>query len=319
MIGPSPSPVDVLAVAEQRWLRIADGRPELAAAVELQRVLVTRSSELAADAVRLTRGASAAPAHLAERFAREDSPVLDLAIDDLDVERLTGALLGFCEDFAAGGAGDPARRVRAVLERGDIEPGTLLRASLARQQAAIRMRAEHLGVSPDLVWLVAELAVGPIANHLQHQALGPSAPMQLRAALGAWRHGHCPACGSWPAFAEVWGERRHLRCSFCGADWAPARTACVYCARADDSYLVAAADTVADPARARRVEFCRGCGGWLKQVEVLNATPFLLLPVLDLETCDLDAAAAGRGYVRPPMRSVPTRDLPCPPPEETVR
>ena len=319
MTAQRQSPTDLLADAEQRWLRIADRRPELAAAVELQRVLVTRGAEVAADAERLTRGASAAPEDVAERLAREDAPVLDLAINDLDIERLTTALLGFCADFAAGGAGDPARRVRAVLKRGDIEPGSLLRASLARQQTAIRMRAEHLGVSPDLVWLVAELTVGPIANHLQQQALGPPASAELRAAATAWRQGHCPACGSWPALAEVWGKRRHLRCSFCGADWTPARTACVYCGQAGDGYLVATADAIADPEGARRVEFCRGCGGWLKQVDVPDATLFVLLPVLDLETCDLDAAAAGRGYARPPMRDVPTRNLPCPPPEETVR
>lgn len=314
------SPTDLLADAEGRWLRIADDRPELAAAVDLQRVLVTRGAEVATDAERLTRGASAAPPDLAERLAREDAPVLDLAIDDLDVERLTTALLGFCDDFAAGGAGDPARRVRAALECGDIETGSLLRASLARQQTAIRMRAQHLGVAPDLVWLVAELTVGPIAHYLQEQALGPPAAVEVRAAAAGWRHGHCPACGSWPALAEVRAGKRHLRCSFCGADWAPAPTACVYCGRADDGYLVAAAQTATDPERARRVEFCRGCGGWLKQVDVTDATPFVLLPVLDLETCDLDASAAGRGYVRPPMRDLPTRNLPCPPPEEeTVR
>ncbi len=316
---PHHSPTDLLADAEERWCRIADGRPELAAAVELQRVLVTRSAEVAADAERLTSGASAAPEDLADRLAREDAPVLDLAIEGLDVDRLTVVLLGFCDDFAAGGAGDTARRVRGVLERGDIEPGSLLRASLARQQTAIRMRAEHLAVAPDLVWLVAELTVGPIAHHLQQQATGPLAEEAVRAAAAAWRHGHCPACGSWPALAEVRDGQRHLRCSFCSADWMPPEAACVYCGRTDDGYLIAAADATPDPVRARRVEFCRGCGGWLKQVNVLDTTPFLLLPVLDLETSDLDLAAAGHGYARPPMHDIPTRNLPCPPPEEPVR
>ena len=315
---PHDPPTDLLADAERRWLRIADGRPELAAAVDLQRVLVTRSAEVAADAERLTRRASAAPEDLAGRLAREDAPVLDLALEDLDVDRLTAVLLGFCDDFAAGGAGDTARRVRGVIERGDIEPGSLLRASLARQQTAIRMRAQHLAVAPDLVWLVAELAVGPIAHHLQQKAIGSLAREDVRTAAAAWRQGHCLACGSWPALAEVWGGQRHLRCSFCGADWVPPEAACVYCRRTDDGYLVAAAGDV-DPERARRVEFCRGCGGWLKQVNVLDATPFLLLPVLDLETSDLDMAAAGHGYARPPMHDIPTRDLPCPPPEEPVR
>ncbi len=93
MTAQRQSPTDLLADAEQRWLRIADRRPELAAAVELQRVLVTRGAEVAADAERLTRGASAAPEDVAERLAREDAPVLDLAINDLDIERLTTALL----------------------------------------------------------------------------------------------------------------------------------------------------------------------------------------------------------------------------------
>ncbi len=318
-VPPHATPTDLLTDAEPRWLLIADGWPDLAAAVNLQRVLVTRSAEVAADAQRLTHGATAAPDDLLGRLLREDAPVLDLAIDTLDVERLTMVLLGFCDDFAAGGVGDPARRVRAVIEGGDIEPASLLRASLARQQTAIRMRAEHLAVAPDLVWLVAELTVGPIANHLQQTALGPAAAAEVQGAAAGWRRGHCPACGSWPALAEVWKGQRHLRCSFCGADWAPAEVACVYCGRTDDGYLVAAGDATTDPGRARRVEFCRGCRGWLKQAEVSAPTPFLLLPVLDLETSDLDVAAAGRGYTRPSMRHVPTRDLPCPPPEEPVR
>src|SRR5436189_2313606 len=37
----------------------------------------------------------------------------------------------------------------------------LLTASLARNQAAIRTGASHRGLAPDLVWLVAELAVSP--------------------------------------------------------------------------------------------------------------------------------------------------------------
>ena len=316
---PDAIPTDLLATAEPRWLRITDEHPDLAAAVDLQRVLVTRSAEVATDAHRLTDGATAAPDDLLERLAREDAPVLDLAIDTLQVEHLTTVLLGFCSDFASGGAGDPANRVRAAIERGDIESGSLLRASLARQQTAIRMRAEHLAVAPDLVWLVAELTVGPIANHLQCLAFGRSAEQEVRAAAARWRRGYCPACGSWPALAEVWDGKRHLRCSFCGADWTPAQTGCVYCGRTDEGYLVAAGDAVGDPLRARRVEFCRGCQGWLKQLEVPGPTAFLLLPVLDLETTDLDMAAAGLGYVRPPMRHVPTRDRPCPPPDNAVR
>ncbi|GIT67621.1 MAG: hypothetical protein Ct9H300mP25_10930 [Acidobacteriota bacterium] len=80
-------------------------------------------------------------------------------------------LIGFCNDFAAGGAGEPAKNIRRVIEQKEIEPGSLLHASLLRQQSPIRLRATQLGISPDLIWLIAELTVGPIANRLQYEAL----------------------------------------------------------------------------------------------------------------------------------------------------
>ena len=301
---------DPLDDAERRWLRIVDERPDLGDAVEMQRVLVTRSAELLAESAAIVRGASAAPPDVLERIDRERAPVLDLDID-LDVDRLLPFLLGFCNDFIAGGAGDPARRVRAAIERGEFEPGSLLRASLARRQEAIRRRANHVGVAPDLVWLVAELTVGPVAHRLQHEALVSmdSAPPAVREALGGWSRGECPACGSWPALAEARDGQRHARCSFCGADWTPRTDACVYCAGSGDAFLTAAAD----PGRAgRRVEFCRACGGYLKQVDVPETTAFVLLPVLDLETSDLDVLAVGRGYARPSMRPVAEPETPCP-------
>lgn len=305
---------DILDEAEQRWQRTADQRPELAAAVDLQRVLVTRSTELAAETARIARGATAARPDLLARLRRGEAPVLNLAVE-IDADRVLPFLLGFCSDFAAGGAGEPARRVRAAIEGREIDPGSLLRASLARQQEAIRMRAHHLGLAPDLVWLVAELAVGPVANRLQHDALAAaSVPRAARDAMRAWRHGHCPACASWPALAESRDAERHLRCSFCGADWTPPDVACVYCNRAGDAFLTASA---APDRPARRIEFCRACGAYLKHVDAPAATPFLMLPVLDLETSDLDLLAVERGYARPPMRQIATADVLCPP--ETVR
>ena len=48
-------------------------------------------------------------------------------------------------------------------------------------------------------------------------------------ALDDWNHGYCPACGSWPAMAEVVDGHRVLRCSFCAAAWELTTYACVYC------------------------------------------------------------------------------------------
>src|SRR5207247_2325597 len=107
---------------------------------------------------------------------------------------------------------------------------------------AIRSGAVHRGLAPDLVWLIAELAVGPVAHTLQrtHLANTPSAP--LAEALQAWSHGYCPACGSWPALAEVVEGHRVLRCSFCAAGWELATYGCVYCGESGEPFVTAAPD-----------------------------------------------------------------------------
>ena len=300
----------LLDEAERRWRQIVKARPDIVAAVDLQRVLVTRSLELGADASVVAEQTTAAPDDLLERLSRCEAPVLELAVE-LNVDSLMPYLLGFCDDFAAGGAGNPARNVRRVLAQGEIEPGSLMRASLLRHQESIRMRATHLGVSPNLMWLVAELSVGPIAHRLQHAALVSSetADPATQAAARTWSLGHCAACGSWPALAESWLGQRHLRCSFCGADWTPLQETCVYCDHSGDAFM-----TAIDPDQpAHRLEFCRSCGSYLKHVDVDAPTPFALLPVLDLQTNELDVRAGERGYGRPSMPERTVFPAPRPP------
>src|SRR5207244_1749709 len=135
--------------------------------------------------------------------------------------------------LAAGGAGDTATHIRDAIVSGTMDAGSLLGASLTRDQAAIRTGATHRGLSPDLVWLIAELAVSPYVHALQQMLFGDPKDPALSEALAAWTRGHCPACGSWPALAEVvvhsGGGHRTLRCSFCSSAWEPASYACIYC------------------------------------------------------------------------------------------
>src|SRR5204862_3974179 len=134
-----------------------------------------------------------------------------------------------CEALAAGGAGEAAEHIRSAVADGAIDAASLLTASLQRDQAALRTAAVHRGLSPDLLWLVAELAVSPFVHALQRLLLGGATAPELQAALDAWNHGYCPACGSWPAVAEVVGGHRTLRCSFCAAGWELTTYACIYC------------------------------------------------------------------------------------------
>jgi formate dehydrogenase maturation protein FdhE len=131
--------------------------------------------------------------------------------------------------------------------------------------------------------------------------------------INTWDHGFCAACGSWPAFGERIKPttQRSLRCSFCGSTWTPTIQRCIYCNEAGNSLITA---SVESEHPSRHLELCRHCGGYIKCIGVRQPTPFQLLPVEDLSTCDLDLSAVEQGYVRPPMRTFATgNNLPCPP------
>ena len=88
-------------------------------------------------------GAAACP-----RCATSTSPI---------PESLKDTLPSFCGALAEGGAGDSALHIRDALLHGQIDAGSLLSVSLARNQKAIRTSSLHMGFSPDLVWLIGEL------------------------------------------------------------------------------------------------------------------------------------------------------------------
>ena len=301
---PAISRENLLNSAERRWRAIGDARPDLLPALALQRGLLTLVLDLAAvlDRGRLPK-LSLPPKYLAAKLAR-GVPVLAGEPVPLPVPVLTPTLSKLCDALADGGAGDAARHIRETIESGHIEPGSLLTASLTRNQAAMRTGASHRGLSPDLVWLVAELAVSPFVHALQRLLLEQAASGELRSALDAWTHGYCPACGSWPAVAEVAGGHRTLRCSFCSSAWELTACACIYCGESGDAFVTAAPD---DERKDRRVEVCSSCGGYLKTVDVPELSPFPLLSISDIETTDLDVAAMEHGYRRPALKDFVTR------------
>lgn len=305
----------ILDEAERQWRVLAERRPALAPAIVVQRRLVQRALALATEADTLLSAPIHRTAAEVERGQLAGQPMLIGENVKVNGTRITPFVLGFCADLAAGSEGDPAGRLRQVLERGDIDCDSLVSASLTRRGRAIRTKAQHVGVSPDLLWLVAELAAGPIAHHVQRTiwpaAHGMAATPAAHNTAPHWSHGYCPVCGSWPAFAERDQDpqvARVLRCSFCGHGWSFPDERCVYCPANGASVITAGADP---DDTGRLVAMCRECGGYLKSLAARTPIPFALLPVTDLATSDLDASAAGRGYGRPPLREFPADDLPC--------
>jgi FdhE protein len=294
-----------LALAEERWDGMRLARPDLRPAIDLQRRLIARVVELTRtiDGSRLPR-LSLPPKYLAAKLGR-GVPALAGEPIPVPVQALIQPLLQLCSELAAGGAAEAADHIRAAIESGNIEAGSLLAASLARDQHAIRQGAVHRGLAPDLVWLVAELAVSPFAHALERALFsGAATDSAIVAARENWDRGYCLACGSWPALAEVVGGHRWLRCSFCAAAWELTSYACVYCGESGEAFVTAAPD---EEQKGRRVEVCSSCAGYLKTVDVGGLSPFPLLAIADLETMDLDVAAMERGYARPPLKEFSPR------------
>jgi FdhE protein len=306
------TPAELAGAAAARWAAIVEKRPELEGAVALQRKLLDRVTVLwqSLERARLPRLSMPAK-YIAAKLGR-GVPALAGEPIPLPIASLTGALLGLCGDLAEGGAGDAAEHIQACIQEGRMDPRSLLSASLSRNQDAIRTGATHRGLAADLVWLAAELAVGPFAYILQRTLLADAAAAQhqsaepgpVASALDAWTQGYCPACGSWPALAEVVDGHRLMRCSFCAAAWELTSYACVYCGEAGPPFVTAAPD---EERKDRRVEVCTSCHGYLKTVDTHELSPFPLLAIADLETMDLDMAAMEHGYQRPALKEMATR------------
>ena len=296
---PAVSRSNLLNSAERRWRAIREIRPDLEPALTLQRQLLTLVIDLAGtlDRGRLPK-LSLPPKYTAAKLTR-GVPVLAGEPIPVPVPVLTPALLQLCDALAIGGAGTAATHIRQAIESGSIEPGSLLTASLGRDQAAVRTGAVHRGLAPDLVWLVAELAVSPFVHALQRMVFAHGDTRELQSALEAWNRGYCPACGSWPAVAEVAGGHRTLRCSFCSCAWELSTYACIYCEERGEAFVTAAPN---EERKDRRVEVCSLCGGYLKTVDVPELSPFPLLSISDIETTDLDVAAMEHGYARPALK-----------------
>src|SRR3954471_9200322 len=184
---PAVSRENLLDLAGDRWQVIGQARPDLGPALALQRELLSRMIDLA-DAIahgRLPR-LSLPPKYLAAKLAR-GVPALAGEPIPLPVPVLTPTLFELCDALASGGAGEAATHIRESMTSSRLEAASLLTASLQRDQAALRTGAVHRGLSPDLMWLVAELAVSPFAHALQQMIFGGStAAGELRDALDAW-------------------------------------------------------------------------------------------------------------------------------------
>jgi hypothetical protein len=295
---------DLWRLAEAKWAEIAVNTPDLAPALAVQKGLLRLLVD-ATEAFQIPAGAilwELTPDLVLAKWAREvpafrhESVVIPSA--------LKGILPLVCDVLAEGGAGDSARHIKNALVTGAIDAGSLLSVSFARNQKAIRTSSIHMGLAPDLVWLVGELGSSPLAHRLQATLI---AQPELHDAVLDWNRGYCPCCGSWPALVEMLDGARMLRCSYCAAAWELRSYRCIYCGNEDGRFLAAAPDMAR---KDRRLELCGSCGKYTKVIEVNGLTPFPLVAIEDLASLDLDQGAMSRDYSRPALFDVDAIDPP---------
>lgn len=290
---------ELAAAANSRWASLLETHPDLKPAVDLQRKLLGEVMDIAEriEGGRMPR--LSLPAKYVAAKLMRGIPALAGEPIPLPAPLLSSALLRLCDALAAGGAAEVAVHIADAIREHRVDAGSLVAASLARDQSSVRTGAVQLDLAPDLLWLVAELAVSPVAHALQRTLFGTASAAELVAALAAWNHGYCASCGSWPALAEVVGGHRLLRCSFCAAAWELTTYACIYCEESGEPFVTAAPDV---DRKDRRLELCSACGSYLKTVDVPAVSPFPLVAIADMETMDLDVAAIEHQYGRPPLR-----------------
>jgi FdhE protein len=305
LVALAPASADArTSLATAKWNAILLTHPDLAPAVELQRELITLVIALAqaTEHGHLPR-LSLPPRYVAAKLAK-GIPALFAEPIPVSSTEVRPTFLGLCDALARGGAGDAARNIQTAIEDGSFELGSLLRASLTRDHKAMQAGAVQRGVAPDLLWLLAELAVSPFVHGLQRLLTDPmgraARDEPLRSALDTWRQGYCPICGSWPALVERLQGTRVMRCSFCALAWSLEDAGCYYCGQGAPSFAV----STPDPARTDRgLETCDACHNYVKAIDVSDLAPFPLIAIADLETMDMDVVAMQRGYHRPHIKA----------------
>jgi FdhE protein len=202
-------------------------------------------------------------------------------------ERLVTKWLRDLLDVARRGSGAGS----APPQGAALDAAAFLRASVELDLDALDAVAGAAGIDSGLGRALAHPAALPLLASCAHRAGTDARP--------GWDPGYCPVCGAWPALAELRGleASRRLRCARCGADWATAWLACVYCGNDDHREL---AGLVSEAAGAmRRVDTCTRCHGYLKSVTTLTARSHAEVVVEDMQTVPYDVSAIGEGASRP--------------------
>lgn len=178
-------------------------------------------------------------------------------------------------------------RLAQAWEAGRLQPGALLTGVGEKAQGSL---SEELGLTSDLLGFVAAIVLRPPLESYLSRA---------RQAFKDeyWDSGHCPFCGSPPAWGDIQEDgKRWLCCALCGGSWTIGRIRCPFCDNRNAKTLTRLAAEGGE--EGYLIEACDLCFGYLKGVDRRvrwNAASPL---VEDWGTPHLDLIALRRGYWR---------------------
>lgn len=175
--------------------------------------------------------------------------------------------------------------------RANLDTSLLFKVSVSHDIDRIKEIAADIGADPEAFLAIVDLLPLPFLQAC-YRRWAASIPE-------SWLEGYCPACGAWPALAEVRGIERSrcFRCGRCGAAWQAHCLFCPYCGITDHQQLVS---LVPEKSGSNSViDACKHCLGYVKSFTVLQGSPPARVLLDDLASVHLDVAAVEQGYKRP--------------------
>ena len=187
----------------------------------------------------------------------------------------------------------PETAVRSLITKlaSSSLPGALkqqcrdLEAELEPPLATDLLSPAHPGLLRYLSWAILARYLSPVVS-----------------AFDSWRNeerwlrNYCPTCGEPPAMAQLVGKDpgrlRKLSCGRCRTRWRYRRTGCPFCDVQHEHRLTVLA---IEDQGGLRIDYCEGCGGYLKTYDGEGHESVLLA---DWTSLHLDMVARQRGLKR---------------------
>src|SRR3954470_15929442 len=130
---PRPNSHELHDISTRRWDELRAARPDLAPAVDLQQTLLAIVIA-AAEAIEGRLPKLSLPPRYLDAKLKRGVPILIGEPIPLPVQVLKASFLQLCDALAAGGAGEAAEHIKTSVVDGAMEAGSLLTASLSRNQ-----------------------------------------------------------------------------------------------------------------------------------------------------------------------------------------